>query len=712
MIVAVVVTLFGAFVVWTPARAAAPLSGRRCDEIYDIASSSVPHDQLPGIGEATEWAGDPLTYQYANPGEAARDLPELTGKKLRDYGSNPNGKQPGTPEHLYATWNKYLARKAQEGKPPLPWKRWLNLYVPNMGNARRGAAFEQLVAETLGLSGPDWLCQVKVGDRIFDAVNEKLGIAYEFKSNNKVIKTQVIKDAQLAKQLGLRNSVQYINGDKPTAGTQRTLRGLGLRDSYFLQATPEETNQTTTPGPADDLYTPDLGEPSAGPLGDMVDESGKDPAEAGAIEDANEELGDESGFPDQIPEEPGGIDFSTLELRYVTDDPSRNGFQFALQANPNSDENNPSYGGLADAQLSSDALFTWLALPPSDFWVNLNPDHPDKTIQSQLASTDAGRVMLQSDLTLKHTAAKLQVPDNPTGDTFWSELRTANGLPCWYGYRVWIAPAPATVRDSGGQLYILDAPLTVKTARLDIKKLPPGYHECDQPQAIQDYNFSAYNRVIVPKLAEEVNTSADFADLRRVYFSRIAAEWIIQRNKANPNAYAKIIGSDTVKRWPARMAWSRQTVYDAYLDSYLHGDYHFIRTYPYNGVPYIYPVMTGGVDFSKAPRVQIAPATFKAHYPALPATVKNSQLAPLSYRKTDATLLGDAFGHPSPPPPTRSPSPAPTHRASPPSPHSTGPALAATGTPPVRALAISGLVLIAAGTTLLLRQRSRRKSVG
>jgi hypothetical protein len=69
-----------------------------------------------------------------------------------------------------------------------------------------------------------------------------------------------------------------------------------------------------------------------------------------------------------------------------------------------------------------DTFFTWLALPPQSFWVNLNPNQPDRIIDPQLARTDAGRVMLESDLLLKKTTVGLINPDTPLGDAFWDEL--------------------------------------------------------------------------------------------------------------------------------------------------------------------------------------------------------------------------------------------------------------------------------------------------
>lgn len=79
---------------------------------------------------------------------------------------------------------------------------------------------------------------------------------------------------------------------------------------------------------------------------------------------------------------PGGIDFSSLELRYVSD--KGGGLGYAFRAPATTAPADPA-AGLETARQSSDAFFTWLALPPQSFWVNLNPSQPDRIIDPQLA---------------------------------------------------------------------------------------------------------------------------------------------------------------------------------------------------------------------------------------------------------------------------------------------------------------------------------------
>ena len=97
------------------------------------------------------------------------------------------------------------------------------------------------------------------------------------------------------------------------------------------------------------------------------------------------------------------MDFSTLELRYISDTYNGGvgpGVQYAYQVDAKPGEE-ISFGGKQSAQLAADSFFTWLVLPPSSFTVSLNPDEPNRIIDAQLGRTDAGRVLLEADLQMK-----------------------------------------------------------------------------------------------------------------------------------------------------------------------------------------------------------------------------------------------------------------------------------------------------------------------
>lgn len=729
-----------------PSAAAAPIN--RCADMFGVTKSPPPTDKLPGFG-----APDlpPATYDYENPGEAARglQLPDNPGELAR-YGTNTDGKTPGTKEHVYTAWNRYQQRKAEELKKwqanptgkkpsdPLPWNKWLNSYVPNMGNAARGNEYERYAVRTIGLGGGDWLCQERIPgapvDRVYDAVNHKEKIAYEFKSGRGIDTAQLAKDQEIARRTGYR--IQYVFGQKPSQATNRRLADARLQPPVHAPATGQVTNRgVTLPGPVTEPLNPDPRKlPSNGSLSDMIGRSGKNAEQAREIAAVDEENGRLSRRPDQALRRPGGIDFSTMELRYLSEASDGSGVRYAFHAgdNPNEDQE-PSFGGLEAAQLSSDALFTWLALPQSSFWVNLNPDQPDKIMDDKLASTDAGRVLLQADLALKRNIAKLTVPDNDTGRQFWSSLRrSSNGQLCWPSWRVWIEPLPASVRDKNGELYILDAPLQVKMERLEFHA-KPNQGACAATEDVLNYNFGKMDQIVRPKVEEAVNTAPEYEDLRRVYYARVAAEWIRQRNAATPSPYALIIGSGDASRWPARTPWSKQAVYQEYLKSYKDGEFQYYWVDTNNGVPWIYQGKLGGVDFAQSPRDPMADGTFAAKYPALPATVQDSRQAPVDDRAAPVTWLGgEAAPRKQPPPVTTQPTqpqPPQSQPMLPGQPPATGPGqppataapgkaapspasatkgkLALTGAP-LAGLLAAALGLLAAGITLVTWRRRRR----
>ncbi|WP_149827794.1 hypothetical protein [Streptomyces tailanensis] len=77
------------------------------------------------------------------------------------------------------------------------------------------------------------------------------------------------------------------------------------------------------------------------------------------------------------------------------------------------------------------------------------------------------------------------------------------------------------------------------------------------------------NRLIMPEVERRVNTDPRYADLRRVYTARVAAEFIRQQDAASPTDFHKVINSNDVSSWPLRgenKDWTRESVYQAYVN--------------------------------------------------------------------------------------------------------------------------------------------------
>ncbi|MGH3450961.1 MAG: hypothetical protein ACRDQW_09550 [Haloechinothrix sp.] len=109
---------------------------------------------------------------------------------------------------------------------------------------------------------------------------------------------------------------------------------------------------------------------------------------------------------------PGGIDFSTLQLRHLsaTSAGGSPGVKYSFR-----NATGPSTGNEDTAREASDAFLVWLELDPSQFWVNLNPDQPDRIMDPALARTQVGKVLLEADLQLKKTMAENMDPDTEVG---------------------------------------------------------------------------------------------------------------------------------------------------------------------------------------------------------------------------------------------------------------------------------------------------------
>lgn len=691
-VLAVAIGLVPVLVGWSPPATAAT---RLCQEAFGVTKPAPPRNQLPGVANGVETPTGDAFYDYPNEAELLRDMAKPNPAELAEAGKDPSRWPVGSKNHAVANWQKYLDRKAKEGKSPLSWEKWRNQYIPNQGNAARGTAYEKFGANTIGLSGPDWTCQAEINGagetRIYDAVNEKQRVAYEFKSGSSIDNAQLAKDVRISARTGVK--IVYVFGQEPSAATVRKLNAAGITFHKVKAAGRVTTIGPAVQGPQSKLLSPGNQAPSRGALPDYLGRTGSNPAEAREIAEVDEEEARKSGRPDQRLRRPGGVDFTTMELRYVQDTGDGSGLQYSFNTQDLPDDQ-VSAGGLEVAQLSSDAFFTWLALPASAFWVNLNPTQPDQIIDAKLGTTDAGRILLEADLTMKKLAANLTNPKTSLGSQFWDSLQQGPKqklAPC-FAVRNWIVPGPATVRENGGQLFILDAPLKVMSAPIG-SEIPvgSGFDACrDDPPAIIEHNQQVFKSLILPKVDEAVNKAPEFEDLRRVYLSRVAAEWIRQRSAGRTTAFTPIIGSGDVTRWPARVPWDSKEVFARYLKSVNEGEYHEQHTFLQTGSPVSVIVSLGGVDFSSSPRDNLSPAAFKTRAPSLPVTIASSQLAD----RQDEDGLRTWFGGEAAP-----------HRATQPG----NGGLPVTGTS-IRPVILVGVLLLVVGLVLVVWFRRRRPS--
>lgn len=345
---------------------------------------------------------------------------------------------------------------------------------------------------------------------------------------------------------------------------------------------------------------------------------------------------------------PGGIDLSSLELRYVAE-PGQGGFEYAFSASEGSGGTDPA-AGLDVAAQQSDAFFVWLSLPRSDFWVNLNPNEPDRIVDEDLGNTEAGRVLLEADLQLKRSVGELIHPDTDLGARFWDEFEANNAGAAQYcfSFRQWIVPRPATVYEDGDGLFILDAPLEVKleTEYLESQGVESPVGSCPgQPPAVEQANEATFRSLILPRLEEAVNHGPEYADLRRVYLSRVAAEWYRERNLSQATAYGDLIDNGDITPWTLRDDWSPRDTFDQYVRSYTEGEFDVMRETVQGDLILTNSYFYGGVDFAHVEFDAVSSERFERDWPELSRTVDGAFDEPMD-RRGGGLWIGSASAVP------------------------------------------------------------------
>lgn len=335
---------------------------------------------------------------------------------------------------------------------------------------------------------------------------------------------------------------------------------------------------------------------------------------------------------------PGGIDFSKIQLDYLSDPGDGSGLQYEFSAPTSLTDGGSSSGALDTAGLASAAFFVWLELDTSADWVNLNPTEPNRIVDSQMGRTDVGRIMLQADLALKKDVGKLIYPNSSLGKTFWSELEGG----C-FASRVWVVPSTAQVYTTGDKLYILKAPLDVKM-EADYLQMPKGQTasvSCPkQDAATQAHNEALYRNLVLPKLVNMVNTDSSFADLRTIYRSRVAAEWYRTLSESRHTTYASLIDAGDVSQWTTTTAWTPEQTYQQYVTSYSKGEWHVTNTVNKGNYTYEYDYTYGGVDLTSVPIQKVSNATFAAEDPSLAASVSQSLTTPTTTADSGTVMFG------------------------------------------------------------------------
>ncbi|MFI2489918.1 hypothetical protein ACH47X_23600 [Promicromonospora kroppenstedtii] len=562
-------------------------------------------------------------------------------------------------KRLEWSYKQYLAATDD----PASWEGFKRVYGRENRAFSSNLGFERASLSALfPMDTADWMCRDTnlQNGQTTSAVNQRRQQLVNVTPGNSVSQAQLNSYRDLTRS-GFR--AHHVFGSTPSTTTAQQVRASGA--SYSVQNTNGVQTNPIRPS-SGSAFNPrgSTWQPSGGAVQSRASVSGSNPLDNQKLQSAKSWV--TTNNPRSFgPLRLGGIDWTSLELRYVSDDPDAGEFDYAFSADELPGEAD-SFGGEATLDLSSDALFTWLALEPGQFWVNLNPDQPDKIIDEQFARTEAGRVLLEADFELKSTLYANMHPDTESGAEFFEALEPGpNGELCWGSWRMWIDPLPASAREDGDQLYILDSPLRVQMEPFEVDAAPPG-PSCEDlvPESVLDANTQVLIEHMTPLIEEAVNTAPEYADLRRVYTARIAAEWLRQRDAVRPGAFHDIIGSRDVSQWPVREGWEPQDVYDAFLEA--RETVQFRYEYEHGGLDY-YMDVTGGIEFPEAPRDPMPEAQFEQEHPTLPKSVRSAKYEAVPDRDVEpeagagtAWLGGGTLDkEPSSPEPTPTPTPDP-----------------------------------------------------
>jgi len=203
---------------------------------------------------------------------------------------------------------------------------------------------------------------------------------------------------------------------------------------------------------------------------------------------------------------------------------------------------------------------------------------------------------------------------------------------------MWIVPARATVRETADELYIIKAPLKVRTESDPLNQLASG---C---QGDADRGEAVFRRLILPRVQLAVRRGPGFAALRSVYMSRVAAEWYRKREKHEGSAFADIIGSGDISRWAPKRSWTPRQAFRRYVRSYKHGEYKVTRRTREGNYIVTRTYFDGGIDFANVPRQSVSARDMQARRPGLPRTISQALTRPTADPHSgDVWLAGASF---------------------------------------------------------------------
>ena len=192
-------------------------------------------------------------------------------------------------------------------------------------------------------------------------------------------------------------------------------------------------------------------------------------------------------------------------------------------------------------RLAGSSFFVGLTVPKEDWWVNLDLFvSPEESLGKGLEFTPAGRILMESDVKLKHYAMKL------LSESMADELGDSREN---VSLRFWIEPQNVSVSADTDSLRF-------DRMRLQVKAEVVGNDEVER----------LVNAEIVPELTKLVNNSPDFKELRLVCKALIAAWWY--KSSHRDGVFKNIINNSSVKLIDNAF-WTRRGYIADYMGTFI-----------------------------------------------------------------------------------------------------------------------------------------------
>jgi len=370
-----------------------------------------------------------------------------------------------------------------------------------------------------------------------------------------------------------------------------------------------------------------------------------------------------SSIPSEHPQQTGGIDFSSLELRYLSEYEEEPLYVMgtalrAVIAKPGQGVDPDSL-----SRLSWNSLCIWLALPNSAFWVNLNPDEPDRIIDSELGKTDVGRILLEADFQMKKDLARFTHPENSLlGRQFWDKIyeHVMDGAFApdnkWISipvtFRVWIVPGKVVVCSTEEKIYVVNAELDVKLESEYFEHIARGssFNSSADAKDISDsqrYAEGILKEMILPEIIKEVNTGVQYQQLRQIFYSRVIAEWYKTKHRSGIQAFGKVVGQGDIDPWRSSSDWNPLEIFESYKQSLIKGEYSLKQeSETVNGqfiIKTVREYFLGGVDFIEVPMTNISYEQLMAREPEVREQIFNALVTPTGHCSDGEAWLGGIF---------------------------------------------------------------------